>query len=127
MRFLRRLLDTQAHNFEPGGKLERLYALWEAQDTILFTPGSVTHQSKLSTTPVGPLQGRPATTEWSPGPGGGRLCHRGCLLDKYLQDHSAPEDVEYYLCGPPMMLKACMDMLDNLGVEPDNILFNDFG
>ena len=42
MRFLRRLLDTQAHNFEPGGRLERLYALWEAQDTILFTPGSVT-------------------------------------------------------------------------------------
>ena len=49
------------------------------------------------------------------------------LLDKYLQDHSAPEDVEYYLCGPPMMLKACMVMLDNLGVEPDNILFDDFG
>ena len=42
MRFLRRLLDTQAHHFEPGGKLERHYALWEAQDTILFTPASVT-------------------------------------------------------------------------------------
>ena len=49
------------------------------------------------------------------------------LLDKYLQNHPAPEDVEYYLCGPPMMLKACMDMLDNLGVEPENILFDDFG
>jgi len=42
MRFLRRLLDAQAHHFEPGGKLEKLYALWEAQDTFLFTPGTVT-------------------------------------------------------------------------------------
>ena len=49
------------------------------------------------------------------------------LLDKYLKDHPAPEDVEYYLCGPPMMLKACMEMLDSLGVEPENILFDDFG
>ena len=49
------------------------------------------------------------------------------LLDKYLQSHPAPEDVEYYLCGPPMMLNACMEMLDNLGVEPENILFDDFG
>ena len=49
------------------------------------------------------------------------------LLDNYLKDHSAPEDVEYYLCGPPMMLKACMDMLDGLGVERENILFDDFG
>ena len=49
------------------------------------------------------------------------------LYDNYLKDHPAPEDVEYYLCGPPMMLKACMDMLDSLGVERDNILFDDFG
>ena len=49
------------------------------------------------------------------------------LYDRYLKDHQAPEDVEYYLCGPPMMLKACMDLLDSLGVEPDNILFDDFG
>ncbi|MEL7058895.1 MAG: NADH:ubiquinone reductase (Na(+)-transporting) subunit F [Acidobacteriota bacterium] len=48
-------------------------------------------------------------------------------LDHYLKDHEAPEDIEYYLCGPPMMLKACMDMLDDLGVEKENILFDDFG
>ena len=47
--------------------------------------------------------------------------------DNYLKDHPAPEDVEYYLCGPPLMLKACMEMLDGLGVEPGNILFDDFG
>ena len=45
------------------------------------------------------------------------------LHDHYLKEHPAPEDVEYYLCGPPMMLKACMAMLDSLG----NILFDDFG
>ena len=49
------------------------------------------------------------------------------LYENYLKDHPAPEDVEYYLCGPPMMLKACMQMLDGLGVEPENILFDDFG
>ena len=49
------------------------------------------------------------------------------LYDNYLKDHPAPEDVEYYLCGPPLMLQACMSMLDDLGVEPENILFDDFG
>ncbi len=49
------------------------------------------------------------------------------LLDNYLKTHPAPEDVEYYLCGPPMMLKACMNMLDDLGVEPEMIAFDDFG
>ena len=49
------------------------------------------------------------------------------VYDNYLKDHPAPEDVEYYLCGPPMMLQACMKMLDDLGVEPENILFDDFG
>ena len=47
--------------------------------------------------------------------------------DEYLQKHPAPEDIEYYLCGPPMMLSACMKMLDDLGVERENILFDDFG
>ena len=49
------------------------------------------------------------------------------LYDNYLKDHPAPEDIEYYLCGPPMMLQACMKMLDDLGVEKENILFDDFG
>ena len=49
------------------------------------------------------------------------------LFDNYLKDHPAPEDCEYYLCGPPMMNKAVVNMLLNLGVEPDNILLDDFG
>jgi Na+-transporting NADH:ubiquinone oxidoreductase subunit F len=49
------------------------------------------------------------------------------LLESYLKDHPAPEDCEYYLCGPPMMIKAVLSMLDNLGVDSDSILFDDFG
>ena len=49
------------------------------------------------------------------------------LLDKYLKDHPAPEDINYYLCGPPMMNKAIFEMLDALGVEKENIHYDDFG
>ena len=49
------------------------------------------------------------------------------LLENYLADHPAPEDVEYYICGPPLMLQAVLKMLDDLGVEPSNIAYDDFG
>ena len=49
------------------------------------------------------------------------------VLDNALKDHTAPEDIEYYICGPPMMNSAVFKMLDDLGVEPDNIRFDDFG
>ncbi|MAG92164.1 MAG: NADH:ubiquinone reductase (Na(+)-transporting) subunit F [Planctomycetaceae bacterium] len=49
------------------------------------------------------------------------------LHDEYLKDHASPEDCEYYICGPPMMLSAVRKMLDDLGVEPENVMFDDFG
>jgi Na+-transporting NADH:ubiquinone oxidoreductase subunit F len=49
------------------------------------------------------------------------------LYDNYLKDHRAPEDCEYYICGPPMMNDAVIQMLIDLGVERENILFDDFG
>jgi len=49
------------------------------------------------------------------------------VYDNYLKDHPAPEDCEYYLCGPPPMVAAVLDMLEDLGVEPENILLDDFG
>lgn len=49
------------------------------------------------------------------------------LYDTYLKDHPAPEDCEYYLCGPPLMISAVTKMLDDLGVEKENILYDDFG
>ncbi|MBO7506639.1 MAG: NADH:ubiquinone reductase (Na(+)-transporting) subunit F [Paludibacteraceae bacterium] len=47
--------------------------------------------------------------------------------DTYLKQHDAPEDIEYYLCGPPMMAKTVIDLLHSLGVEDDMIHFDNFG
>ena len=49
------------------------------------------------------------------------------LFEQYLKDHEAPEDCEYYMCGPPMMNAACIKMLNDLGVENENIMLDDFG
>lgn len=49
------------------------------------------------------------------------------ILDNYLKQNDAPEDIEYYLCGPPMMNQAVFKMLDELGVPPEMIAFDDFG
>ncbi len=49
------------------------------------------------------------------------------LLEEYLQNHPAPEDCEYYMCGPPMMNAAVINMLKELGVEDENIMLDDFG
>lgn len=49
------------------------------------------------------------------------------LYENYLKDHEAPEDCEYYMCGPPMMNSAVIKLLEDMGVEPDNILLDDFG
>lgn len=49
------------------------------------------------------------------------------VLDNYLSKHEEPEELEYYLCGPPVMNDAVLKMLDNLGVHKDNIAFDDFG
>jgi len=49
------------------------------------------------------------------------------VFENYLKEHPEPEEVEYYLCGPPLMLQAVMKMLDELGVPEENIAFDDFG
>ena len=50
-----------------------------------------------------------------------------CIRDTYLKNHEAPEDCEYYLCGPPMLIKTVTDYLDSLGVEQDAIMYDNFG
>ena len=47
--------------------------------------------------------------------------------DTYLKQHDAPEDIEYYLCGPPMMAKTVLDLLHSLGVDDADIRFDNFG
>jgi Na+-transporting NADH:ubiquinone oxidoreductase subunit F len=49
------------------------------------------------------------------------------VLDNYLKNHAEPEEIEYYLCGPPMMLSAVQKMLSDLGVPEENVAFDDFG
>ena len=49
------------------------------------------------------------------------------MYDTYLKDHPAPEDIEYYMCGPGPMSSAVVNMLDNLGVQSENIAYDDFG
>ena len=49
------------------------------------------------------------------------------LYENYLKDHPAPEDCEYYMCGPPMMNASVIKLLLDMGVEPENILLDDFG
>lgn len=49
------------------------------------------------------------------------------LYEQYLKDHPAPEDCEYYLCGPPIMNKSVIDMLIDLGVDREDIMLDDFG
>ncbi|MBR1446660.1 MAG: NADH:ubiquinone reductase (Na(+)-transporting) subunit F [Alloprevotella sp.] len=49
------------------------------------------------------------------------------MYEKYLKDHEAPEDIEYYMCGPGPMSKAVVGLLDSLGVEKESILYDDFG
>ena len=50
-----------------------------------------------------------------------------CIRDEYLKDHEAPEDCEYYLCGPPMLIKTVTDYLDSIGVDQDAIMYDNFG
>ncbi len=49
------------------------------------------------------------------------------MYDTYLKDHPAPEDIEYYMCGPGPMSSAVVKMLDSLGVQPESIAYDDFG
>jgi Na+-transporting NADH:ubiquinone oxidoreductase subunit F len=49
------------------------------------------------------------------------------LIDNYLGKHDAPEDIEFYFCGPPMMNAAVLKMVDDFGVPTENVAFDDFG
>lgn len=49
------------------------------------------------------------------------------VIDQYLNHHEAPEDIEFYFCGPPLMNKAVEKMCDDFGVPPENVRFDDFG
>lgn len=70
-----------------------------------------------------PALSEPAGDHWAGATG---FVH-DAVFNAYLKDHSAPEECEYYLCGPPLMIEAVYAMLDQCGVEPDSIFNDDFG
>ena len=49
------------------------------------------------------------------------------VYEHHLKNHPAPEDCEFYMCGPPIMNSSCIKMLLDIGVEPENIMLDDFG
>ncbi len=49
------------------------------------------------------------------------------MYETYLKEHDAPEDIKYFMCGPPMMVSSVVNLLDSLGVDPENILYDNFG
>ena len=49
------------------------------------------------------------------------------MYETYLKNHEAPEDIKYFMCGPPMMVKCVNELLDSLGVAPESILYDNFG
>ena len=49
------------------------------------------------------------------------------MYETYLKDHEAPEDIKYFMCGPPMMVSSVNNLLDSLGVAPENVLYDNFG
>ena len=49
------------------------------------------------------------------------------MNETYLKNHEAPEDIKYFMCGPPMMVSSVVGLLDSLGVEPESILYDNFG
>ncbi|MCR5571035.1 MAG: NADH:ubiquinone reductase (Na(+)-transporting) subunit F [Bacteroidales bacterium] len=49
------------------------------------------------------------------------------MNETYLKDHAAPEDIKYFMCGPPMMVSSVNNLLDSLGVPPENVLYDNFG
>ena len=48
------------------------------------------------------------------------------MYETYLKDHETPEDIKYFMCGPPMMVASVNNLLDSLGVQPESILYDNF-
>jgi Na+-transporting NADH:ubiquinone oxidoreductase subunit F len=112
---LRRLKSTRKISFWYGARSKREMFYVDDFDTLAAEHDNFEWHVALSN----PLP----EDDWSGHTG---FIH-SVLYHEYLKTHSAPEDCEYYLCGPPMMITAVIEMLLDLGVERENIMFDDFG
>ncbi len=123
------MAPMRSHIFD---QLKRLHT----QRTITFWYGARSRREVFYEEEFNQLQAEFPNFKWfvalsDPKPEDGWTGYTGfvhqVLQDEYLKEHSAPEDCEYYMCGPPMMNAAVIKMLENLGVERTNILLDDFG
>lgn len=115
---LDQLLDRHADrriSFWYGARNPRELCYEEEFQKLADDHENFSYHVALSDPDVGP--------EWD-GPRG--LIHK-VVLREYLRSHPRPEDAEYYLCGPPLMSSAVLAMLEDLGVDRDSVIFDDFG
>ncbi len=112
---LKRLGTQRKMSFWYGARSQQEIFYQEDFDQLAAQHDNFQWQVALSE----PRQGEPWT-----GPTG--FIHE-VVYNSYLKEHPAPEECEYYLCGPPLMIAAVNKMLDDLGVDRDSILFDDFG
>ena len=124
------MAPMRAHIFDQLKRLDtkRKMSFWygaRSRREIFYAGGF--RQAAGGNTPISNgMSACPTRSRMTTGTGYRGFIHE-VLLMHYLSYHPAPEDCEYYLCGPPMMNTAVIRMLEDLGVERDNILLDDFG
>lgn len=109
--------DREMHFFYGARALGEAFFLEDFWDLEKEFPNFHFHLSLDQADPVADAQGVNYYTGFAV----------NCIRDTYLQQHEAPEDCEYYLCGPPMLIKTVTDYLDSLGVDQESIMFDNFG
>ena len=109
--------DREMHYFYGARALNEVFYLYDFRQLEKDFPNFHFHLALDSPDPAADAAGIPYTAGFV----------HNVMYDTYLKDHKAPEDIEYYMCGPGPMSAAVVNMLDNLGVAPENILYDDFG
>ena len=109
--------DRELHYFYGARALNEVFYL---QDFLVWRKTSRTSTSTWHLT-VRIRRAECTGVKYTPG-----FVHQ-VMLNTYLKDHEAPEDIEYYMCGPGPMSKAVVAMLDSLGVEESSIMYDNFG
>ena len=120
---LQRLKSTRRISFWYGARSKADLFYDSEFDALARDHPNFTWMVALSDAASGPKSGTERESGWSGAKG---FVHE-VAFERYLRDHPAPETCEFYLCGPPMMIRAVMAMLDDLGVEKENIFNDDFG
>ena len=109
--------DAEMHYFYGARALNEVFYLDDFQQLERDFPNFHFHLALDRPDPTADAAGVPYTAGFV----------HNVMFETYLKNHPAPEDIEYYMCGPGPMSAAVIQMLDNLGVAKENIMFDDFG